>query len=34
MNDIQTSQDRNQLKKDQSNCSNENIVRWRKKIML
>ncbi len=34
MNDIQTSQDRNQLKKDQLNCSNENIARWRKKIML
>ncbi len=34
MNDIQTSQDRNQLKKDQSNCDNENIARWREKIML
>ena len=34
MNDIQTSQDRNWLKKDQLNCSNENIVKWRKEIML
>ncbi len=34
MNVIQTSQDRNQLKKDQLNCSNENIAKWREKIML
>ncbi len=33
MNDIWINQDRNQ-KKDQSNCSNENITRWREKIML
>ncbi len=34
MNDIQTSQDRNQLKKDWLNCNNENIIKWRKEIML
>ena len=34
MNIIQTSQDRNWLKKDQLNYSNENIARWREKIML
>ncbi len=34
MNVIQTSQDRNQLKKDQLNCSNENIAKWREEIML
>ncbi len=34
MNDIQTSQDRNQLKKDWSNDSNENITKWREKVML
>ncbi len=34
MNDIWTSQDRNWLKKDQSNCSNENITKWREKVML
>ncbi len=34
MNVIQASQDRNQLKKDWLNCSNENITRWRRKVML
>ncbi len=34
MNNIQTSQDRNQLKKDQLNCSNENIARWKERVML
>ncbi len=34
MNIIQTSQDRNQLKKDWLNCSNENIAKWREKVML
>ncbi len=34
MNDIWTSQDRNQLKKDQLNCSNENIAKWREEVML
>ncbi len=34
MNDIQTSQDRNQLKKCWLNCSNENIAKWREKVML
>ncbi len=34
MNVIWTSQDRNQLKKDQLNCSNENIAKWRERVML
>ena len=34
MNIIQTSQDRNQLKKDWLNCNNENIAKWREKVML
>ncbi len=34
MNVIWTSQDRNWLKKDQLNCNNENIAKWRKRIML
>ncbi len=34
MNVIQTSQDKNQLKKDWLNCSNENIARWRRRVML
>ncbi len=34
MNIIQTSQDRNQLKKDWLNCSNENIAKWREEVML
>ncbi len=31
MNNIQTSQDKNQLKKDQLNCSNENIAKEERK---
>ncbi len=34
MNIIWTSQDRNWLKKDWLNCSNENIAKWREEIML
>ncbi len=34
MNDIWTSQNRNRLKKYQLNCNNENIIKWREKIML
>ncbi len=34
MNVIQTSQDKNRLKKDWLNCSNENIAKWRKRVML
>ncbi len=34
MNVIQTSQDRNWLKKDWLNCSNENIAKWRRRVML
>ena len=34
MNIIWTSQDRNWLKKDELNCSNENIARWRRRVML
>ncbi len=33
MNEIWISQDKNQ-KKDQLNCSNENITKWREKVML
>ncbi len=33
MNDIQISQDRNR-KKDQLNCSNENIAKWKERVML
>ncbi len=34
MNVIWTSQDRNWLKKDWLNCSNENIAKWRREVML
>ncbi len=34
MNIIWTIQDRNWLKKDQLNCNNENIAKWREKVML